>query len=117
MADEDQIELRLVLERWKAVRAQWGLTFEEEGGLVRGSGFSGRVGEVNSWGAAGMERRMRLMIDLSLGLSTLFVSEDRVRNWLRQPLRSAHGRSPIEAMSSSEEWIRFFKRTVVDFTS
>ena len=117
MANENQIELRLVLERWKAVREHWDLNSEEEGSLLMGSGFSGPVEYVHSWGAATMERRMRLLIDLSGALSSLFNDEERVRKWLRRPLDSASGRNPIQAMSTSTEWIRTLKRGALDFIS
>jgi uncharacterized protein (DUF2384 family) len=59
---------------------------------------------------------MRLLIDLSQALSALFNDDEQIRKWLRRPLDSLNGRSPIQAMSSSTEWIHSLRRTALDFT-
>ena len=115
MADEQAIELRAMIARWEALRERWALDTHEEAGLLGHSALDGPVGEVASWRAPRMEQRMRLLIDLGAALDALLVDGHRVSYWLRCPRESMGGRSPIEAMSTSVEWIRQLRGVAQDF--
>ena len=88
------------------VRQDWGLTEDEEARLLAGGGLSGPIEEVESWRAGEMERRSRLLLEVSLLLSAVFPSNVRVRDWLRCPNRALGGATPLDRMSASPEWIR-----------
>lgn len=115
MADENAIEMRAMISRWDATRRRWALEDYEEAGLLGAAALAGPINEPASWGAPKMEQRMRLLIDLAAALDTLLVDETRIRDWLRLPLRSVGNRAPIEAMSSSVEWIRALRNAALDF--
>lgn len=115
MADEGTMEMRAMMARWEALREQWSLDAGEEAGLLGGTGFEGPVGEVASWQAPRMEQRMRLLIELGGALDVVLGGGHRVCLWLRRPLPSMGGMSPIEAMSSSVEWIRSVRGAALDF--
>ena len=110
------MELRAMMSRWDSLRARWALTPYEEPQLLGGTGFAGPVGNIASWRPARMEQRMRLLLDLGAALDALLVDERRIRAWLRRPLASLDGRRPIDAMSTSPEWIRALRRAALDFT-
>ncbi|THD34450.1 MAG: hypothetical protein E7773_14775 [Sphingomonas sp.] len=115
MAREDAIEMRAVMARWDALRERWALDADEEAGLLGGAVLAGPIGEVASWRAASMEQRMRLLIDLGVALDALLADGVKVCLWLRRPRDSMGGMSPIDAMSSSVEWIRSLRKAALDF--
>jgi hypothetical protein len=61
------------------------------------------------------EQRMRLLVDLGVALDALLIDGHKVCYWLRRPRESMGGRSPIEAMSTSVEWIRQLRGIALDF--
>lgn len=115
MANENAIEMRAMMSRWEELRDRWALRPHEEAGLLGGAALRGPVGEVASWRAPRMEQRMRLLIDLGVALDLLLIDGDRINYWLRRERDSMGGRSPIEVMSSSVEWIRQLRGVAQDF--
>lgn len=115
MADENEIEMRAMMSRWEALREHWALAPDEEAGLLGDSALTGPIGKAESWHAARMEQRMRLLIDLGAGLDSLLEDQERIRSWLRKESSSLGGHSPIVAMGSSIEWIRQLRRVAWDF--
>lgn len=115
MADEDNMEMRAMLARWEAVRLRWDLNPIEEAGLLGAPRLVGPVCEARSWASGGMERRMRLLVDLGDGLDLLMRSEADIRHWLRRPMAGIGGRRPIEAMATCADWIRCLRDAVQDF--
>ncbi len=115
MAEEDALEMLAMLSRWEGLHARWGLDSDEEAALLGGSAFAGPVGDIESWRSSRMEERMRLLIDLGSGLDALLVDEDRICSWLRRRIDLLGGLTPIEAMSSSIEWIRSLRRAALNF--
>lgn len=117
MADENAIEMRAMISRWDATRRRWGLEDGEEAGLLGHDALVSPMTELASWAAPKMEQRMRLLIDLAAALDALLADETRVREWLRCPLRSVGNCTPIEAMSSSVEWIRALRNAAREFVA
>lgn len=116
MAEESATEMRAMMARWETLREHWALEPHEEAGLLGDSALTGPVEEVASWRASQMEQRMRLLIDLGAGLDSLLLDRDRIRIWLRRETHSFAGRSAIDFMSSSVDWIRHLRRIIWVFT-
>ncbi|WP_176500224.1 antitoxin Xre/MbcA/ParS toxin-binding domain-containing protein [Sphingomonas sp. HMP9] len=117
MADENAIEMRAMISRWDATRQRWGLEDCEEAGLLGHDALVSPMTGLANWGAPKMEQRMRLLIDLAAALDALLVDETRVREWLHRPRRSVGSHTPIEAMSTSVEWIRAFRNAAREFVA
>ncbi|RYY26138.1 MAG: DUF2384 domain-containing protein [Sphingomonadales bacterium] len=115
MAEESATEMRAMMARWETLRQHWALEPHEEAGLLGDSALTGPVGEIASWRASRMEQRMRLLIDLGAGLDSVLGDRERIRAWLRRETQSFGGRSAIEVMTSSVEWIRQLRRVTWDF--
>jgi hypothetical protein len=98
--------LRGVIARWDAVVIRWALDGCERTALL-GGGAEGSVTDVATYRLPTAERRMRLVVELELILERVFADEERTRTWLRQPNRNLGGRTPIEVMAQSPEWIRW----------
>lgn len=100
------LPLAEVLSRWEAIVHRWRLDPDERSALL--GGFEpGPVDRVETYGTAGSERRMRLVVELEPILHRVHPSIARVRRWLRAENASLDGRTPIEVMASSPEWTRW----------
>lgn len=115
MAVEDAMELRATMARWEAVRARWALNPADEAGVLGGTGFEGPPGEASSWRPAQLERRIRLLVSLGDALDVLLRDEARVRAWLRRPCPLIGGQRPLDAMSSSVEFVRVLRDAAEGF--
>lgn len=98
--------LREVLVSWDRVVARWDLQ-EHECSLLLGVGFEGAVDDVDAYRFTDVERRMRLLVELAPILATVLFSQERVRTWLRLENANLVGRTPIETMGQSPEWIQW----------
>ena len=99
------IPLKGVIARWDAMVIRWGLSGNECSALL-GSGDSGPVWDVSSYGLPTAERRMRLLVTLQPIVTSVFAGdEERVRAWLRRSNINLSGRTPLDVMMSSPEWI------------
>ena len=115
MAEENAIEMRVMMARWESLCARWALDDGEEAALLGDASLVGPVGEVASWRASRMEQRMRLLVELGAALETLLGDDYRICVWLRRPRESMSGKSPIDVMATSVEWIRSLHRAALDF--
>lgn len=115
MAEENAIEMRVMMARWESLCARWALDDAEEASLLGGAAFAGPVGKAASWRASSMEQRMRLLVELGAALDALLGDDYRICVWLRRPRESMGGKCPIEVMGTSVEWIRSLHRAASDF--
>lgn len=115
MADRRAMETGVTMARWDELRERWALDADEEAGLLGGGALDGPVGAAISWRPQRLEERMRLLADLGGALDVLLIDGCRIRCWLRGRRHSMGGHSPIEAMSSSAEWIRRLLGVARDF--
>lgn len=117
MADEDAKELRATMARWEAVRVRWALNPDDEADVLGGTGFGGSPGDPASWRPATLERRIRLLVSLGDALDALLRDEARVRAWLRRPCALIGGQRPLDAMSSSVEFVRVLRDAAEGFAA
>lgn len=102
------IDARGTLARWNALRERWALTTDEEALLLGSPALEAASGQVPL-----LEQRAQMLIELGDALERLFVDDCRVQLWLRRPSSTTGGRSPLEAMSVSIEWIGTFRRAAL----
>lgn len=99
--------LRQVLEGWDAVVLDWDLDPGERSALI--GGFrGGPINEIESYELLCGEIRMRLLVELAPVLSRTLGHRERVRAWLRRANVNLGGRSPVDVMARSPEWVRWF---------
>ncbi|ANC86671.1 MbcA/ParS/Xre antitoxin family protein [Sphingomonas sp. NIC1] len=99
--------LAAVIASWDEMVVRWGLRGDECSALL-GEGGCGPIGEVASYGTPLAERRMRLLVVLEPIVASVFDHDmERLRAWLRAPNRSMSGRTPIDVMMRSPEWVRW----------
>ncbi len=116
MSERHAKELRTLLALWEELIEHWALDADEEAGLLGGASFAGRIGDIASWHASSMEQRMRLLIELGSLLDDLLSDHERIRRWLRRRQPSLR-QSPIDAMSSSVEWLHWLRHTALSFAA
>jgi uncharacterized protein (DUF2384 family) len=98
--------LASVLERWDALTARWALGPDERSALV--GGFEGGpVDRIETYRLLCGEQRIRLIVELEPVLGRTFMSDARIREWLRAPNRNLGGRTPLNVMAGSPEWMRW----------
>ena len=101
-----KLPLKAVLARWDALVLRWALAPEERAALI--GGFrDGPVDEVETYQLLCGEQRMRLSVELEPVLMRVLGDVDRVRLWLRSANVNLGGRTPIDVMARSPEWIRW----------
>ncbi|MGY2733586.1 hypothetical protein [Sphingomonas sp. UYP23] len=100
------LPLREVLASWDRVVIRWDLQ-EHECSLLLGVRFEGAIDDVDAYRFPDVERRMRLLVELAPVLATVLFSQERVRTWLRLENANLSGRTPIETMGESPQWIRW----------
>jgi hypothetical protein len=110
-------ELRTTLALWDNQTEEWALSAEEEAGLLGSTAFAGPLTHAASWGASHMEQRLRLLTDFGATLDSVLIEQQCIRIWLRSPRDSLQGLSPIQAMSSSVEWIHLLRRAALEFAA
>jgi hypothetical protein len=101
-----EVPLKGILARWDALAIRWGLDGDERSALLGGAG-EGPVDDISTYGPPTAERRMRLLVALEPVLAKIFVDEESTRAWLRRANMHLQGRTPIEVMIRSPEWIRW----------
>ena len=111
VVDGHEIPLALVLAKWDRIARRWRLTPEERSSLLGGLP-GGDVAQARSYGADVAETRMRSLVDLACGLRAVLRSDARIRAWLRRPNHHLGGSTPVEAMASSPEWVRWLFRAI-----
>lgn len=103
--------LKGVIARWDAMVVRWGLAGDERSALL-GSGV-GPVADVSSYGLSTAERRMRLLVTLEPIVASVHGhDEERTRAWLRRPSSNLSGRTPLDVMMRSPEWILWLIRAM-----
>ena len=95
-----------VLVSWDAVVIHWGLQGDEQS-LLLGTGLRGPVDDADAYSVSRVEHRMRLLIELAPIVAIVLGTQVRVRAWLRTANTNLGGRTPIETMAQSPEWIRW----------
>ena len=98
--------LSTVLSQWDALVVRWDLDGEERFALLVGMS-AGQIDQIASYDVSGVERRMRLLLELEPVLGAVFVQGERIRAWLRRTNRQLGYRTPLDVMASSPEWIRW----------
>ncbi|TPG40578.1 DUF2384 domain-containing protein [Sphingomonas koreensis] len=98
--------LREVLALWDGVVLHWDLRGDELS-LLLDTGVDGPVDEAGAYRLPRAERRMRLLVELAPILASVLCTEERVRTWLRSANANLGGRTPIETMAQSPEWIQW----------
>lgn len=106
-----ELPLRSVIVAWDRIVRTWRLAPEERDALLGGVP-GGDVALVPSYGADIAQVRMRLLVDLASGLKRVLRSDARIRAWLRRPNRHLCGSTPVEAMASSPEWVRWLTTAI-----
>lgn len=94
-----------VLAAWDLLAVRWELDCGERSSLLGSVG--GPIDEVSSYDPASAERRIRLLVALDPVLQKVFADDATTRLWLRRENRNLSGRTPLDVMSSSPEWIRW----------
>lgn len=98
--------LKAVLARWDAVVIRWGLDPVERSLLI--GGFAdGPVDDVETYRIVCGEERMRLIVEFAPVLARVYADEEAARAWLRTPGAHLSGRTPLEVMAVSSEWMRW----------
>lgn len=98
--------LKDVLVSWDSVIERWDLKGFERSRLL-GGGFDGPVTDVETYRLLCAEQRMRLVVELDPVLHRVYGDVDRIRCWLRLESENLGGRTPLEVMARSPEWIRW----------
>jgi hypothetical protein len=105
------LPLRFVLSEWDRVVRTWRLAPDERDALLGGVPGGG-IAFAQSYGADVAQLRMRLLVDLAHALKRVLRTDARIRAWLRRPNRHLGGSTPVEAMGSSPEWVRWLTRAI-----
>lgn len=103
--------LECVLARWDALVIRWGLDGRERSALLGGI-VKGPVDAVATYRIDGVEKRMRLLVELAPLVAAVHREECQARDWLRRPNVNLGGNTPIEMMASSPEWMRSLIRSL-----
>lgn len=108
-APDPEMPLKAVLARWDGIVIRWGLDPEERSSLI--GGFrDGPIDQVETYEVLCGEQRMRLLVDLEPVLDRIIGDEERVRCWLRAQNANLGGRTPVDVMSGSPEWMSWIIR-------
>ena len=100
-----------VLVAWDAVVIHWDLKGDEQS-LLLGTGLRGPVDDAEAYRVSGVEHRMRLLVELAPIVANILRTQDRVRAWLRSANLNLGGRTPLETMAQSPEWIRWLSTSL-----
>jgi hypothetical protein len=100
------LPLKAVLARWDALVLRWALTPGERSKLIGGFG-DGPVDRVETYQLLCGEQRMRLAVELEPVLTRVLGEPDRIRLWLRAGNVNLGGRTPLDVMARSPEWMRW----------
>jgi hypothetical protein len=103
--------LKGVLARWDALVIRWDLLGDERSSLL-GQTLNGPILDATSYRLVESERRMRMILELEEALSNIFTDEQALRAWLRRENRGLGGRTPIQAIAQSPQWIEWLTRAV-----
>ena len=108
---EREVPLKIVLEEWDRIARRWRLTPKEHTSLLGGSP-GGDIAQPPSYGADAAERRMRLLLELDCALRRVVRPDARIRTWLRRQNQHLGGATPMAAMASSPEWVRWLTKAI-----